>query len=83
MCADLDRGLFGRHQGCLNIRDVSERLSRGDLLRRATLLAGSAALADLPGALRMHGWLEDAQAAGPSLVEQTWVEHTLPVQTAL
>jgi hypothetical protein len=31
----------------------------------------------------MHGWLEDAQAAGPSLVEQTWVEHTLPVQTAL
>jgi hypothetical protein len=46
-------------------------LSRRELLGRATLLAGGAVLAGLPGALRIRGWLEDAQAAGPNVVEQT------------
>jgi hypothetical protein len=50
---------------------VDDRLSRGELLKRATLLAGSAALADLPAALRFHGWLDDAYAATADVVEQT------------
>lgn len=50
---------------------MDDRLSRGELLKRATLLAGSAALADLPGALRSHGWLEAASAAPADLVAQT------------
>jgi hypothetical protein len=41
------------------------------LLGRATLVAGGAILAGLPDALRMRGWLEDAYAAGPSIVEDT------------
>jgi hypothetical protein len=49
----------------------SEGLSRRELLGRATLLAGGALLAGLPDALRIHGWLEDAYAAGPNVVEQT------------
>jgi hypothetical protein len=59
----------------LNIHDVSDAadrgLSRRELLGRATLLAGAAALADLPRALRFQGWLEDAYAAQPNLVKQT------------
>jgi hypothetical protein len=51
---------------------VARALSRRELLERATALAGGAfLLAELPDALRMRGWLEDAEAAGPSLVEQT------------
>ena len=46
-------------------------LSRRELLGRATLLAGGAVLAGLPDALRVRGWLEDAYAAGPSIVEET------------
>jgi hypothetical protein len=47
-------------------------LSRGELLRRgAALLAGAAVLEQLPGALRIQGWLEDAYAAGPNVVGQT------------
>lgn len=47
-------------------------VSRRELLERATvLLAGAALLDRLPHALRVHGWLEDAYAAGPNLVEQT------------
>ena len=47
-------------------------LSRGELFRRgAALLAGAAVLEQLPGALRMQGWLEDAYASGPNIVEQT------------
>jgi hypothetical protein len=50
---------------------VTEGLSRRELLGRATLLAGAATLADLPGALRIQGWLESAYAAGPNVVQQT------------
>lgn len=50
---------------------VERGLSRRELLARATLLAGAAALADLPRALRIHGWLEDAYAAQPDVVRQT------------
>ena len=52
--------------------DAADRgLSRRELLGRATLFAGAAALADLPRALRFQGWLEDAYAAQPNLVKQT------------
>lgn len=47
------------------------KLSRQELLGKATLLAGTAVLAGLPDALRLRGWLEAANAAGPSLVEDT------------
>ena len=50
---------------------MNEGLSRRELLGRATLLAGAAVLADLPGALRIQGWLENAYAAGPNVVQQT------------
>ena len=47
-------------------------LSRRELLERATALAGGAfLLAGLPDALRARGWLEEASAAAPSLVEET------------
>jgi hypothetical protein len=47
-------------------------VSRRELLRRsAALLAGSVVLEQLPAALRIHGWLEDASAAGPNVVQQT------------
>lgn len=46
-------------------------LSRGELLERASLLAGGAILAGLPDALRSRGWLEAAYAAGASVVEET------------
>jgi hypothetical protein len=47
-------------------------LSRRELLRRGTVLAGGAAvLGHLPHALRVQGWLEDAYAAGPNVVVQT------------
>jgi hypothetical protein len=47
-------------------------LSRRELLERATALAGGALLlAGLLEALRLRGWLEAAEAAGPSLVEET------------
>lgn len=45
--------------------------SRRALLERATALAGAAVLAQLPEALRIRGWLDDAYAAGPNVVEQT------------
>jgi hypothetical protein len=51
---------------------VARPLSRRELLERATALAGGALLlAGLPDALRMRGWLEAAEAAGPSIVEET------------
>jgi hypothetical protein len=51
---------------------VARALSRRELLERATALAGGAfILAGLPDALRVRGWLEEASAAGPSVVEQT------------
>jgi hypothetical protein len=47
-------------------------VSRRELLRRATVLvAGGAVLEHLPRALRIQGWLEDAQAAGPDVVRET------------
>jgi hypothetical protein len=47
-------------------------VSRRELLRRATALAaGAVVLEDLPRALRIHGWLEDAHAAGPDVVRET------------
>jgi hypothetical protein len=46
-------------------------LSRRELLGSATLFAGGAILVGLPEALRIRGWLEDADAAGPSVVEET------------
>jgi len=52
-------------------RPDESRLSRRELLERATLLVGAAALADLPRALRVRGWLESAYAAGPNVVQQT------------
>lgn len=51
---------------------MARALSRRELLERATALAGGAfILAGLPDALRVRGWLEEASAAGPSVVEQT------------
>jgi hypothetical protein len=50
---------------------VARALSRRELLERATALAGGTLLlAGLPDALRVRGWLEAAEAAGPSVVEQ-------------
>lgn len=47
-------------------------VSRRELLRRATVLAASAAVLEhLPGALRVQGWLDDAYAATPNVVTQT------------
>lgn len=47
-------------------------VSRRELLERATaLVAGAAVLDQLPHALRLQGWLEDAYAATPNLVQQT------------
>jgi hypothetical protein len=47
-------------------------VSRRELLQRATALAAGAAVLDrLPHALRVQGWLEDAYAATPNVVEQT------------
>jgi hypothetical protein len=51
---------------------VARALSRRELLERATALAGGALLlAGLPDALCIRGWLEAAEAAGPSVVEET------------
>jgi hypothetical protein len=47
-------------------------LSRNELLRRgAGLAAGAAVLDQLAGALRVRGWIEDAYAAQPNVVQQT------------
>jgi len=47
-------------------------VSRRELLERATaLVAGAAVLDQLPHALRLQGWLDDAYAATPNLVQQT------------
>jgi hypothetical protein len=47
-------------------------VSRRELLERATaLVAGAAVLDQLPHALRLQGWLEDAYAATPNVVQQT------------
>ena len=47
-------------------------VSRRELLERATtLVAGAVVLDRLPQALRLHGWLEDAYAATPNVVQQT------------
>jgi hypothetical protein len=47
-------------------------VSRRELLTRATaFVAGAAVLDRLTQALRLHGWLEDAYAAGPNVVSQT------------
>jgi len=47
-------------------------VSRRELLERATtLVAGVAVLDRLPHALRLQGWLEDAYAAPPNVVQQT------------
>jgi hypothetical protein len=47
-------------------------VSRRELLERATaLVAGTAVLDRLPHALRLQGWLEDAHAATPNVVQQT------------
>jgi hypothetical protein len=49
-----------------------KRVSRRELLKRATaLVAGAAVLDQLPGALRVQGWLEEAYAASPDTVAQT------------
>ena len=47
-------------------------VSRRELLGRATaFVAGAAVLDRLPHALRVQGWLEEAYAAAPNVVEQT------------
>jgi len=47
-------------------------VSRRELLERATaLVAGAAVLDQLPHALRLQGWLDDAYAATPNVVQQT------------
>jgi hypothetical protein len=47
-------------------------VSRREFLKRATaLVAGAAVLDQLPGALRVQGWLEEAYAASPGAVAQT------------
>jgi len=48
---------------------VADGVSRRELLARAGLLAGAAALAPLPDALRSLGWLEAAEAATPRAVQ--------------
>jgi len=48
------------------------RVSRRELLRGATALAaGAAVIGQLPRALRLQGWIENAYAAGPNVVQQT------------
>jgi hypothetical protein len=47
-------------------------VSRRELLERASVLAAGAVVLDrLPHALRLQGWLEDAYAATPNIVQQT------------
>jgi len=47
-------------------------VSRRELLERTTtLVAGAVVLDRLPHALRVQGWLEDAYAATPNVVQQT------------
>jgi hypothetical protein len=47
-------------------------VSRRELLERTTaLVAGAVVLDRLPQALRLQGWLEDAYAATPNVVQQT------------
>src|SRR6266536_361480 len=47
-------------------------VSRRELLERATaLVAGAAVLDQLPHALRVQGWIEDAYATPPNVVQQT------------
>ena len=47
-------------------------VSRRELLERATaLVSGAVELDRLPHALRLQGWLEDAYAATPNVVQQT------------
>jgi hypothetical protein len=47
-------------------------VSRRELLERmSALVAGAAVLDRLPHALRLQGWLEEAYAAGPNVVQQT------------
>jgi hypothetical protein len=47
-------------------------VSRRELLQRgAAFVAGAAVLEQLPHALRIHGWLEDAYAATPNVVTET------------
>jgi hypothetical protein len=47
-------------------------VSRRELLVRSTaLFAGAALLERLPAALRVQGWLEEAQAATPNVARQT------------
>jgi len=51
---------------------LTTALSRRELLERASALAGGAVLlAGLPDALRIRGWLQDASAAAPNIVEET------------
>jgi hypothetical protein len=62
------------HRGLARVTEEGSfggTLSRRELLGRATLLAGGAILAGLPDALRIHGWLDDAYAAGSSVIEET------------
>jgi hypothetical protein len=47
-------------------------VSRRQLLERAVVLAAGVTVLDrLPEALKLQGWLEDAYAAGPNVVQQT------------
>jgi hypothetical protein len=48
------------------------RVTRRQLLERAAVLAAGVTVLDrLPQALKLQGWLEDAYAAGPNVVQQT------------
>ena len=73
VCADLESRLFGVDESCLRKSvAMGAGVSRHELLRRgAALAAGAVVLEHLPRALRIQGWLEDAYAATPNVVQQT------------
>jgi hypothetical protein len=70
--SELESRLFGVDESSLKKSVGMAGVSRRELLRRGTaLVAGATVLEQLPRALRVQGWLEDAYAAGPNVVQQT------------
>jgi hypothetical protein len=70
--ADLESRLFGSDESSLKKSVGMTGVSRRQLLQRATaLFAGAVVLDRLPAALHVQGWLENAYAATPNVVQQT------------
>jgi hypothetical protein len=63
--------LFADHQRSMKNEGMTGVTRRELLQRGAAFVAGAAVLEQLPHALRIHGWLEDAYAATPNVVRQT------------